>query len=88
MMKKALVIVFWVVLGIALVAILILAKNQNESQIAQKPNISIHVEGENAFGPFSKELVKRCRASSVNPDSPVCDSNRWSKGFLAGLARG
>lgn len=45
------------------------------------------VEGENAFGPFSKELVKRCRASSVNPDSPVCDSNRWSKGFLAGLAR-
>ena len=32
-MKKALVIVFWVVLGIALVAILILAKNQNEENL-------------------------------------------------------
>jgi len=58
MMKKVLVIVFWVVLGIALVAILILAKNQNESQIAQKPNISIHVEGENAFL-NEKELMER-----------------------------
>jgi cell division protein FtsQ len=58
MMKKALVIVFWVVLGIALVAILILAKNQNESQIAKKPNISIHVEGENAFL-NEKELMER-----------------------------
>lgn len=46
------------------------------------------VEGENAFGPFTKEQVKRCKALSANPDSPVCNGNRWSRGFLASVGQG
>jgi peptidoglycan/xylan/chitin deacetylase (PgdA/CDA1 family) len=46
------------------------------------------VEGENAFGPFSKQQVKRCKALSANPDSPVCNGNRWSRGFLASVGQG
>lgn len=46
------------------------------------------VEGENAFGPFTKEQVKRCKDMSANPDSPVCQSNRWGRSFLAGMSQG
>jgi len=41
------------------------------------------VEGNNVFGPFSKEQVKHCKASLADTSSPVCESNRWGKGFLA-----
>ncbi|MEY4066468.1 MAG: hypothetical protein RIR26_2676 [Pseudomonadota bacterium] len=47
--------------------------------------LKVCVEGENAFGPFDVQLVKRCRTGSAEPNSPVCDSNRWGKSFLAGL---
>lgn len=50
------------------------------------PALNACVEGENAFGPFNKQQVKRCREMSANPDSPVCQSNRWSRAFLAGVA--
>jgi peptidoglycan/xylan/chitin deacetylase (PgdA/CDA1 family) len=44
------------------------------------------VEGDNAFGPFDVQRVKKCRASSAEPQSPVCDSNRWGKAFLSSLS--
>ncbi|MBM3381856.1 MAG: polysaccharide deacetylase family protein [Betaproteobacteria bacterium] len=49
--------------------------------------LNICVEGENVFGPFAQSQVKACRAASANPTSPVCESNRWSRGFFASLAR-
>ncbi len=50
--------------------------------------INTCVEGENAFGPFTKKQVKRCRSLSADPNSPVCEGNRWSKGFLASVGQG
>jgi peptidoglycan/xylan/chitin deacetylase (PgdA/CDA1 family) len=46
------------------------------------------IEGEEAFGPFTKKQVARCKALSADPDSPVCEGNRWSKAFLAGVGQG
>lgn len=50
--------------------------------------VSACVEGENAFGPFSKQQVARCRTLSADPDSHVCESNRWSRGFLMSVGQG
>ena len=46
------------------------------------------IEGEEAFGPFTKKQVLRCKTLSADSDSPICDGNRWSKGFLEGLGQG
>ena len=48
-MKKILTLIFLVLLGIGIIAILVIANNKNEEIISKKPTISIHVEGENAF---------------------------------------
>jgi cell division protein FtsQ len=48
-MKKVLTLIFLVLLGIGIIAILLIANNKNEEIISKKPTISIHVEGENAF---------------------------------------
>ena len=48
-------------------------------------NLNACSEGEHVFGPFSQELVNRCRSSSSDPNSPACQSNRWSKAFLSSL---
>lgn len=46
------------------------------------------IEGDEAFGPFTKKQVSRCKTLSADPDSPVCEGNRWSKAFLAGVGQG
>jgi peptidoglycan-N-acetylglucosamine deacetylase len=49
--------------------------------------LGVCVEGDEAFGPFSQEMVKRCRVAVSNPSSKVCESNRWSRRFVAGISR-
>lgn len=49
--------------------------------------LGVCVEGDEAFGPFPVSLVKRCQGAVSDPNSRVCESNRWSRRFVAGLLR-
>ncbi len=57
-MKKVFKIIFWVLFGVGLVLIVLFASKENNNAVAKKPDISIHVEGENAFLTES-ELLNR-----------------------------
>ena len=48
-MKKVFTIIFWVLFAVGLILIVFFASKENNNAIAKKPDISIHVEGENAF---------------------------------------
>jgi len=57
-MKKVFKIIFWVLFAVGLILIVFFASKENNNAIAKKPDISIHVEGENAFLTES-ELLNR-----------------------------
>ena len=57
-MKKVFKIIFWVLFGVGLILIVFFASKENDNAVAKKPDISIHVEGENAFLTES-ELLNR-----------------------------
>jgi cell division protein FtsQ len=57
-MKKVFKIIFWVLFGVGLILIVFFASKENNNAVAKKPDISIHVEGENAFLTES-ELLNR-----------------------------
>jgi cell division protein FtsQ len=48
-MKKVFKIIFWVLFAVGLILIVFFASKENNNTVAKKPDISIHVEGENAF---------------------------------------
>ena len=48
-MKKVFLIIFWVLFAVGLILIVFFANTENNNDVAKKPDISIHVEGENAF---------------------------------------
>ena len=48
-MKKVFLIIFWVLFAVGLILIVFFASIENSNTLAKKPDISIHVEGENAF---------------------------------------
>ncbi len=48
-MKKVLLIIFWVLFAVGLILIVFFANTENNNDVAKKPDISIHVEGENTF---------------------------------------
>ena len=48
-MKKVFTIIFWVLFAVGLILIVFFASKENNNTVAKKPDISIHVEGENAF---------------------------------------
>ena len=48
-MKKVIKIIFWVLFAVGLILIVFFASKENNNTVAKKPDISIHVEGENAF---------------------------------------
>ena len=48
-MKKVFTIIFWVLFAVGLILIVFFASTENNNAVAKKPDISIHVEGENAF---------------------------------------
>jgi cell division protein FtsQ len=48
-MKKVFLIIFWVLFAVGLILIVFFAGTENSNTLAKKPDISIHVEGENAF---------------------------------------
>jgi len=48
-MKKVFKIIFWVLFAVGLILIVFFASKENNNAVAKKPDISIHVEGENAF---------------------------------------
>ena len=57
-MKKVIKIIFWVLFAVGLILIVFFASKENNNAVAKKPDISIHVEGENAFLTES-ELLNR-----------------------------
>jgi len=57
-MKKVFKIIFWVLFAVGLILIVFFASKENNNAVAKKPDISIHVEGENAFLTES-ELLNR-----------------------------
>ena len=57
-MKKVFTIIFWVLFAVGLILIVFFASKENNNAVAKKPDISIHVEGENAFLTES-ELLNR-----------------------------
>ena len=48
-MKKVFLIIFWVLFAVGLILIVFFANTENNNDVAKKPDISIHVEGENTF---------------------------------------
>ena len=48
-MKKIFLIIFWVLFAVGLILTLFFANTENINDVAKKPDISIHVEGENTF---------------------------------------
>jgi cell division protein FtsQ len=48
-MKKVFKIIFWVLFAVGLILIVFFSSKENNNTVAKKPDISIHVEGENAF---------------------------------------
>ena len=57
-MKKVFKIIFWVLFAVGLILIVFFANTENINDVAKKPDISIHVEGENTFLTVS-ELLER-----------------------------